>query len=69
MLVLRLRYMSYFPLKPFKGFNILKISLKTLLKTIKDNFFKDREFFKFLLLKNKNLLISETAQNLKTKTL
>jgi len=41
-------------LKQFKCFNILKISLKTLLKTIKNNFFKERRFLKFLLhLKNR----------------
>lgn len=45
-------------LKVFKGFNSLKISLKTVLKKFKDIVFKERRFYQILLLKNKNLLIS-----------
>jgi hypothetical protein len=44
--------------KDFKCFNTLKISLKTLLKKLKDSFFKDR-YFKFLSLKSKTLLVSK----------
>lgn len=40
------------PLKLFKGFISLKISLKTSLKTIKNNFFKERGFFQNPYFKN-----------------
>lgn len=40
-------------LKRIKGFNSLKISLKTSLKTIKNNVFKDRRFFQSFFLKTK----------------
>lgn len=41
-------------LKHFKDFNSLKISLKKVLKTIKNNFFKERGFYQIPLLKTKN---------------